>query len=245
MKQSNTIYMNTVLEQNGGRKDIQISNKNTIDKHGIIRFDFLFSYWMFVWFIIYYFLPTTIGRNSPITHLFKQYGNPLYVFYLGILENLATLGLLVWYNPDMRLIVKYIIMMCITKVYPAYLLYYLPTNWKINLVLFVFVFGTYNAYLLMNDTSFNEVYEKTLTSIIYDHDLTPLYAYSKVVWKWVVGFFYIVYPLWYLMVFVFLAREFADFIPRFACITSFRRHNEKLAYVIHHFRVCVLVLFPR
>ena len=195
--------MNTVLEQNtiinqnggrnanGGRKNTQTTkiskNKNTTDKQGIIRFDYLFTYWMFLWFILYYFLPTNTQRNSPITHFFKQYGNPLYVFYLGILENLATLGLLVWYNPDIQLIVKYILMMCVTKVYPAYLLYYLPTNWKINLVLFVCVFVIYNTYLYLNDTSFYEVYKKTLTSIIYDRDLTPLYAYSKLVWSWVMG----------------------------------------------------------
>lgn len=158
---------------------------NTRDKRGIIRFDFLFSYWMFIWFVLYYFLPTHT-QNTPITTVFKQYGNPLYVFYLGILENLATLTLIFLYNPNIKLVLKYIAMMCVTKVYPAYLLYYLPTNWKMNLVAFVFVFIIYNVYLLFNDTNIYEIYENTVTSIIYDRDLTPLYAYTKYVWDYIV-----------------------------------------------------------
>jgi hypothetical protein len=158
-------------------------SKHTTDRNGVIRFDYLFSYWMFLWFVLYYFLPTTINTNSTITYLFKQYGNPLYVFYLGILENLITLGLLIWYNPSAYLIIKYIIMMCITKVYPAYLLQNKPIHWKANLALFIVVFLIYNMYLIANQTSFYEVYEKTLTSVIEDRDLTPLYAYTKMGWN--------------------------------------------------------------
>lgn len=182
---STNMYMTTYTSYfygNGRNVHGRNVSKHTTDKHGIIRFDYLFSYWMFLWFVLYYFLPTTTNQTSPITHLFKQYGNPLYVFYLGILENLATLGLLIWYNPSIQLILKYIVMMCITKIYPAYLLQHYPTHWKINVGLFLCVFLIYNMYLIANQTSFYEVYEKTLTSIIYNRDLTPLYAYTKIIW---------------------------------------------------------------
>lgn len=168
--------MNTYTTQKDGRK------RHTIDKNGIIRFDYLFSYWMFVWFVLYYFLPT-YTQNTPITNIFKQYGNPLYVFYLGILENLVTLAFMLWLNPDIQLVLKFVVMMCIMKIYPAYLLYYLPTNWKINIGLFFIVFTIYNVYLFVNDTNIYEIYENTLTSIIYDRDLTPLYAYTKYIWN--------------------------------------------------------------
>ena len=47
-----------------------------------IRPDYLFSYWIFVWFLIYYFFPYSLSPS------FKENGNPLLILYLELLVNI-------------------------------------------------------------------------------------------------------------------------------------------------------------
>ena len=44
--------------------------KNRVDDNGIIRFDFVFSYWLLLWFIIYYFYNS---KTSDIAIVIKKY----------------------------------------------------------------------------------------------------------------------------------------------------------------------------
>jgi len=150
------------------------SSKNTVDKTGALRFDFLFSYWIIVWFFLFYFTPEK--STAPISQWIRKYLNPSLGFYVAFMENTATLLLLIIYNPDAWLIFKFICMIALLKGIPLYLLQNYPIHWKQDTLVFVVVFGIYNLYLAWNGTSLYGVYERTITSIKTGDDKTPLYA---------------------------------------------------------------------
>jgi hypothetical protein len=148
--------------------------KNTVDKSGVLRFDFLFSYWILVWFILFYFTPA--NSAGPISKFIRTHLNPALSFYFALVENMGTLFVLILYNPDLWLIFKFVSMVVLLKAIPLYLLQRYPIQWKHDtLVLFV-IFGIYNVYLAWNDTTLYQIYERTITSIRTGDNQTPLYA---------------------------------------------------------------------
>jgi hypothetical protein len=151
-------------------------SKYTVDKHGVIRFDYLFSYWIFTWFIVYIFITPT----NPYTIYFKKYCNPIFAFIIGIVENLATLVLILIYKPNPVAILKFISMMIFAKIIPAIVLWSYPIHWVQNIVWTVALFLIYNVYLTANQTNLITIYKKAITSIIHERDLTPLYALLRI-----------------------------------------------------------------
>jgi hypothetical protein len=157
------------------------SSKNTVDKTGALRFDFLFSYWIVVWFFLFYFTPEK--SSSPISRWIRTHLNPSLGFYIAFVENTATLLLLIIYNPDPWLIFKFICMITLLKGIPLYLLREYPVRWKHDTLVFVVVFGIYNLYLAWNGTNLCEVYERTITSIKKGDNKTPLYSFLAKMWN--------------------------------------------------------------
>ena len=66
---SSFIGSNVKEKRTYGRKTYN-PKKYTVDKTGNIRFDFLFSYWILIWFIIYYFINPP---DSKIVNFIKNY----------------------------------------------------------------------------------------------------------------------------------------------------------------------------
>ena len=75
----------------------------------IIRSDFIFSYWIFAWFLLYYF---NIIKYSP-----------KFVIILGLIENCFLLLFLIIYKSTLYKITKFIIINTIIKVIPLYLVW--------------------------------------------------------------------------------------------------------------------------
>ena len=147
-------------------------SKYTIDKRGYIRFDFLFSYWVFLWFIIYYFTYT----KSWLGQRFTQWGNPKLVLILALLENLATLGWIAVMNGDFLTLVKYTYMILVVKVLPLYLVWGRPIRVPQDIYVFMGVFVIYNVHLWLNDESLITIYRRTITSIVQHDNNTPLFG---------------------------------------------------------------------
>ena len=154
-------------------------HKYTTDKTGHIRFDFLFSDWMIIWFLLYWFLPKVKRSVSPITHTIYEWMNPLLVFFLGFGENIFTFMLLVYYHKSPTILLKFVGMMLISKILPIVLLWNRPFHTFVNLALGLLVFLIYNIYLAWNETNIVDIYSRTFTSLLEDKDLTPLYTIAN------------------------------------------------------------------
>lgn len=146
-------------------------SQHTIDKQGYIRFDFLFSYWIIIWFLIYYFIDhkTIAGKQIQI------YRNPKFALCLALLENIVTLLWIIMVS-SWAIVLKYTCMMLLVKVWPLYLVWDKPMQLPNDIYVFVALFVLYNIYLYLNDESLISIYKRTFTSIIQHDDRTPLFG---------------------------------------------------------------------
>jgi hypothetical protein len=166
-------------ETKTSKQNIQISpkfdrSKYTTDQEGNLRFDYLFSYWIYIWFLLYTFIH--FKSRSKTSSIFIKYTNPFIVFIFGIIENVITLVYIFLYRPyEWNLVFKYLIMMLATKIIPAYFLSKYPIHLFYNTLLFVVIFAAYNIYLTSQNTNIYEIYNKTFQSLIDDDNKTPLY----------------------------------------------------------------------
>lgn len=180
MNYNENINRITNLPQTASSKPFD-PQKYTTDEMGNIRFDFLFSGWMTVWFLLYWFLPKTKRSTSPITYTAYEWMNPLLVFLLGVWENIFTFALLVYYRKSSTILFKFAVVILISKILPIMLLWNRPFHAVFNLALGVLVFLIYNLYLIWNKTNIVNIYSRTFTSLLEDKDKTPLYTIANTV----------------------------------------------------------------
>ena len=147
------------------------TSKNTIDERGYIRFDFLFSYWVYIWFLMFYF----IDKTTIYGKAFQKYGNPKLALSIALFENIFTLFWIIFANGRIKTIIKYSCMMLIVKVLPLYLVYKTPIQWPQDLYVFTGVFVLYIIYLYLNDESLMTIYKRTFTSIMNRDNNTTLF----------------------------------------------------------------------
>jgi hypothetical protein len=125
----------------------------------LIRPDFIFYYWIFVWFLLYWFKITKY--------------NPKFLLILGILENLLTIGLTVYYKTNVFYIVYFIIVLFFMKVLPLYLVWNNKNNIR-DLKRSVLIYIFYNFWLKYNKTDFLTIHKSILRSIIGEKNETPI-----------------------------------------------------------------------
>jgi hypothetical protein len=147
-------------------------SNTTMDARGHIRFDFLFSYWVFIWFIIYYFT----YKNSWLGQRFTQWGNPKLALILALIENLATLGWIAVANGGLLTLLKYTCMILAMKVLPLYLVWGRPIRVPQDIYVFTGVFVLYNLYLWWNRETLTTIYMRTFRSIVQHDNQTPLFG---------------------------------------------------------------------
>jgi hypothetical protein len=146
--------------------------KNTLDKKGRLRFDFLFSYWIFFWFLIFYF----IDKETWIGKFMYKYLNPTIALWIGLLENIATFLFMIIVKPSFDYVFKMILMTSFIKALPLYLIRNIHFEWKKNWITTLIVFGIYNVYLFANNTNVYEIYKRAFISFYKGSNETPLFA---------------------------------------------------------------------
>lgn len=99
-----------------------------------MRIDFIFSYWIFCWYVLHIF------------GIITKY-NPKFAIICGLIENMFIVLLMLLYNTKTKLVLLFIAMSVILKVIPLYTIW----NTKINmndifmtfLLLVIYFFWTY------------------------------------------------------------------------------------------------------
>jgi hypothetical protein len=111
------------------------------------RLDFIYSYWIFAWFLLYLI---GITRTAPIVLL-----------YLGLVGNLFELIYLIYHKASTYNVVKFIIINTFLKVLPLYYVYHLKIT---NHELFVSVIMTivYLIWLYINNVRIRYFYNQFL-----------------------------------------------------------------------------------
>jgi len=124
-----------------------------------MRIDFIFSYWIFFWYVLYIF------------GLFTQY-NPKFAIITGLIENMVILLFMFFYNTSIKLIILFAVMSTILKLIPLYTIW----NSKIKsadigfsfLLFFIYLFWTH-----IHNLKFSDFLKRTSNLIIHNKNTLP------------------------------------------------------------------------
>jgi len=125
----------------------------------MIRVDFIFSYWIFVWYLLYI---------SKIVIY-----NPKILLFLGMIEGMIVFCILLSKIPLLS-VFKYLIVIIVIK----FITYFTIRNDAIHykdIVFSLFLFAVYNIWLLINGQNIIGIYEKIYNSFIHNKQDTPGY----------------------------------------------------------------------
>ena len=126
------------------------------------RFDFAFSYWILAWFIFYYY------KLVPY--------NPKIWFIMAIIENLGLLFLMFFYKNSWVLIITYIIINSIIKLYPLWLIKDTPFK-DIDFIFGGLLFCVYLFWLTINHGGVVEILTTIINKIKHNKPATPAESY--------------------------------------------------------------------
>jgi hypothetical protein len=155
------------------------SSKNTLDKKGNIRFDYLFSYWIFAWFLVFYF----VDKGTTAGKWIYKYLNPTIALWIALMESLVTFVYLLILHPRLDYTIKMLAMMFFIKAFPLYLIRRYPIHWKNDILVTLILFAIYNVYLYFNDTNVIDIYRRTFTAFKEGTNQTPLFSLMDSLYK--------------------------------------------------------------
>jgi len=124
-----------------------------------IRPDCVFSYWIFIWYLLYLF------------KVVKGY-NPKFAIIVGFLENLSIILLMFYYKTKPKFVFLFIVMFLFMKVIPLYTVW----NSKIKLkdvILTLVLFLIYLVWIYLNGKRLTELKKDTFDLIIHNKSTFP------------------------------------------------------------------------
>lgn len=133
----------------------------------LIRSDFVFSYWLFAWFLIYYWWSVTKTKTTTILHLY----NPKFALILGVFENILMMFLLLYTQSSIYKITKFIFINVFLKAIPLYLLWNTEIQWWGDIYFTVFIFLVYLGWLYINNLSLGMSYKNLMDAYLHDKDI--------------------------------------------------------------------------
>jgi len=158
--------------------------KNKLYKNGFIRPDYLFSYWILIWAIMYFFAQR--AKETTASKFICENMNPMIALVFALLENIFMFIKILIYNPVPSLIVNFLFMMFFVKIIPIYLIRSYKIKIIENITTFIFIFIVYIIYLFSNKTSVYDVYIEVEKSIFGNENKTPMFPlieYIKSIFK--------------------------------------------------------------
>ena len=122
-----------------------------------MRFDFVFSYWIFTWYLLY--------MAKMVSY------SPKLALGLGIIENAFLLVSMVLFGSNLRTILSFIFINTLIKVLPYYSLRR-ETIRTTDLIPTVFLFAVYVGWIYYNQQDLTGNYKKVFDSLIHNRDET-------------------------------------------------------------------------
>ena len=128
------------------------------------RFDYIFSYWIFLWFLAYIFRITTY--------------NPKWILQVAILENLLYLCLMLYYQNSLLNIGLFLLINFIIKAVPLWLLWNTFTT-KSDLLFGAGLVVLYFLWLTINNINMKNSFLSSYNGIKHNIPVTPFIYYGS------------------------------------------------------------------
>jgi len=126
---------------------------------GVLRFDLVFSYWIYLWYLLYTFKMTSYS--------------PKLALLLGLIYNSVMLLMMFLYHTKTKTIISFIVINTFIKVLPFY--YLINENIRIKDVYFTLgLFVLFIIWLHINKQSLTGNLKLIYDSLIYSKNKTPL-----------------------------------------------------------------------
>jgi len=126
-----------------------------------LRADLVFSYWIYLWYILYAFKITRFSPKFPLI--------------LGLFDNIAMLILMLAYGTSRETIFYFIIINMLIKVVPLYYLITEKIKWR-DIYFTIFLFIIFIFWLHINSQSLIGNMKIVHDSLIYGKNKTPFMA---------------------------------------------------------------------
>lgn len=130
------------------------------------RFDYVFSYWIFAWFLLYQF-----GFTSY---------NPKIALILGLIENIGILGSMIYFNNSFIYIFLFCIINFFIKVLPIWLLRKSKYEW-IDVYAMIALFLIHILWLVINKVDFKKYASDRYSQIKTNRPAAPLTHYMTTI----------------------------------------------------------------
>jgi hypothetical protein len=124
------------------------------------RYDFIFSYWILAWYLLYYF------------NIIDTY-NPTFALIIALLQNILIILLMVYYNTKLYYIILFIIVVILIKCIPLYTIKNKNIAKKDILTTFI-LFTIYLFWILLNNVDILYEYNKINNLILHNKNTLPL-----------------------------------------------------------------------
>ena len=125
----------------------------------MIRPDFIFSYWIFVWYLLYI--------SKIVTY------NPKIFLFLGMIEGIIVFCVLLTKIP-LSSVIKYLIVISIIKFIPYFTIRNRVIHYN-DIVFSLFLFVVYHVWLFVNGQNMIGIYENLYNSFVHNKQDTPGY----------------------------------------------------------------------
>jgi len=131
----------------------------------------IFSYWIFVWFLLYYFKLTKY--------------NPLIILIIGYIITFGEWLYLIFMGANNYNIIKFIIINVIIKIIPILLIYNSKTTYK-DLIIGLYIFLAYLLTMAIMKINPYKIYKKMLNTYLYDDNkyksiISKMYDYIYII----------------------------------------------------------------
>ena len=133
----------------------------------MIRPDFIFSYWIFVWYLLYI---------SKIVIY-----NPKIFLFLGVIEGMIVFCILLTKIP-LSSVIKYFIVISVIKFIPYFTIRNRVIHYN-DIVFSLFLFVIYHIWLFVNEKNMIGIYQNLYNSFVHNKQDTPGYMLVNRVMK--------------------------------------------------------------
>jgi len=127
-----------------------------------LRADLVFSYWIYVWYVLYAF---------KIIHF-----SPKFPLILGLIDNIIMLGLMIIYGTSRRTIMYFLVINTFIKVLPLYYLRFESIQIK-DIWFTIILFIIFIVWLHLHKQSLFGNIKLIHDSLLYGQDKTPFMAF--------------------------------------------------------------------
>ena len=124
----------------------------------LYRIDLVFSYWIFVWYLLY------------LMHIIKY--NPKFAISIGIIENIFMFLIMIFFGSSYETLFYFIIINIFIKLIPYYTLIQTNITYR-DIKATILLFLIYCVWVYINGQSVIEYQNKIFDSLIHNKNQTP------------------------------------------------------------------------